>query len=169
MIGDVHIIAIGDWASALLIMGGVLLLGTVLVLLDLPRIRRLRRKHVKTHPCLSSEEFIRQGDFPREHETIALGVREGVANAMGVATETVYPADRLDYVVQFAFDNIDLLDLKLFIGEALQVRVPIGLFEVPKGKEDIPPLDTVADLATYIAENRRQLIDTNPKPEVARL
>ncbi len=161
MITDATMIAMSLWGKiglgCGLFIGGLAVLWIVSVRLDRPRIRRLRETHIQTHPNLSDEDFIRQIQVLGERADVALGVRKGVATAMGVPAVTLYPSDHLEYIVQFGFDNMSLLEINLSIAKTLNIRMYMSFWEpLYSTKREFCEL-SVGELARFVAEHWESL------------
>lgn len=148
-----EVIAIGGWTLTALVLAGIGLLTAQVSISESRRLKRLRADHVQTHPPMPGEKFSELAGVQADRGHVAAGFRNGVAEAMGVAPETVYPSDRLDYVMQFSFDNMDFCDISIFAGKALNVRIPDSfwkpLFPAKRKPRDV----SLGELARFAAEN----------------
>jgi len=117
------------------------------------RMKSLREHHLATHPSLSNDEFLQQIKVPVGLVTIATGVRQSVARAMGVPVESVYPSDTLEYICQFGFDNMDFVEIVVEIEQTLGVPFVDSfwdpLFPANKTLNDVH----LGDLTKVIAAN----------------
>jgi hypothetical protein len=164
MIGHGNVIGLGFWSEIAIPLGVMVVVVPLVMLLDRPRLRRLRRKHPETHPPLCAEDFLQQIEVPPARVNIALGVRRGVAAAMGVSPETLYPCDHLEYICQFGFDGLDLFEIDMHVGKALNVTIRSDfwkpLFPVKRPARDV----SLAELSRFVVENW----DSLPKPEAGK-
>jgi hypothetical protein len=145
-------IAVGFWVPTGLVVGGLGAIVAITYLLDRPRLRRLRREHLQSHPPISEEEFIRLAGVRPDRGNVAIGVRNGAAEIMHVPPETIYPSDSLEYI--FMMTSMDgFLDLSLFAGKALGIRFPNSfwkpLFPVMRNPRDV----LLSEVARFGADN----------------
>jgi hypothetical protein len=106
---------------------------------------------------------------------VAIGVRDGVAESMGVPAVTLHPKDAMGYIKDFHSIGPDWLAIEFGIERALKIRIPKkfpleGVFK-DKTIETATPADfdaiTVADLANLFIANWHLVIPRKMSADTA--
>ena len=139
-----------------------------LVLSQLPKLRRLRREHLRTHGKLTDDEFLLRAGIPEATRQTGLRVREAVARTMGVPPGTLHPSDSIAYALQFGFDGNDFVEIVMEIEDTLGVTITDKFWDPLVSGSDGPEWQEnvcLADLARFVAQNEASLPRPCNKPK----
>jgi hypothetical protein len=83
---------------------------------------RKQRNQLTERAPISAAEFLAGLVTTDTTQRIMLGVRAGVADAIGVPPEFVYPSDVFGDLLQLGFDGMDFIEVVVSIEHVLHVR-----------------------------------------------
>jgi hypothetical protein len=160
----VRMLAMDTWTGCGLLFGLSVVTAALIIPLERRRRRRLSRQHVASHRELSDDEFLDQAGAPAGRRAVALGVRQAVAEAMGVPPATVHPSDSLEYALRCGFIGPDVYDLVFRLEKELRVnKIPKGILDQLVTAKGGFKACTVGDLVRYIAAQWESLLPA-PRP-----
>ena len=143
--------------------GGVALLFVAMIFRERGRFRQRLREYLGTHPPMPEDEFLARSGIPAEGSRVALLVRKGVAEAMGIPPANLHPTDSLQYLCGFGFGDVDFADILFLVGKALGVRVSVKSWKALFADARKADLITLGDLARFVDGNWGGLVSAkNP-------